>query len=283
VLRVAVALVALAIAAGGVSRAQQMPLAPRPATGGGVTPAFEGWYQNPDGTFTLLFGYLNRNHDEALDIPVGPDNRVEPGGPDRGQPTHFLPVALTDPREIGVFAVTVPKDFGSGKVTWTLTANGETNQVPGRLHPDYVITPFGEPAQGDTPPVLRFEPGGSTHAGPPQLISASFKTAVRVPVTLTLRATKTPPPRAVRRSGSSGPPVVPVVIVRWSKYRGPGPVTFGAVQPEVDKSSGQAVTTASFSVPGAYILRVRAMDASDRGSNQCCRTNALVGVTVTDH
>jgi len=280
VLAVVLTLAAGVLVGGDNSKAQQIPLAPRPATGGGVTPAFEGWYQNPDGTFTLLFGYLNRNHQQALDIPVGPSNRVDPDGPDRGQPTHFLPVALTDPRELGVFAVTVPKDFGSKTVTWTLTANGETNQVPGRLHPDYVITPFGEPAQGDTPPVLRFGPDGPTHAGPPRLIAAPIKTVVRMPLALTVWATKTRPPRAVRRSESSD---VPVVLVQWSKYRGPGPVTFGTVRPEVDRSDGKAVTTASFTVPGDYVLRVRAMDAADRGSNQCCRTNALVGVTVTEH
>jgi hypothetical protein len=169
-----------AMASAGVSarRPPQLPLAPRPERGAGVTPAFEGWYQNPDGTFTLLFGYLNRNHDEALDIPVGPLNRIEPGDLDQGQPTHFLPVGLTEPRQLGVFALTVPKDFGTKRVRWTLTAHGETNSVPGWLHPDYVITPFGEPAQGDTPPEIRFAPGGPALAGPPRHVNPSFTTTV---------------------------------------------------------------------------------------------------------
>jgi len=262
-----------------LSNGQQVPLAPRPTSGAGVTPAFEGWYRNPDDTFTLLFGYLNRNHNQALDIPIGMDNRIEPGGPDRGQPTHFDPVALTEPRELGVFAVVVPKDFGSGKVTWTLTANGETNQVPGRLHPDYVITPFGEPAQGDTPPTIRFSPGGPLHVGPPGMVSASFKTSVSEPVTLAVWAKKSPPPRAAATAAGKQP----VVTVRWSKYRGPGLVTFGTAQPDVSSDDGKAVTTAKFSAAGDYILRVRAMDAADRGSNQCCRTNALVHVTVAQN
>ena len=60
-------------------------------TGQDITPAFDGWEANPDGTFNLVFGYFNRNWDEELDIPIGPTNNVEPGGPDQGQPTHFFP------------------------------------------------------------------------------------------------------------------------------------------------------------------------------------------------
>src|SRR5262245_19278849 len=70
-----------------------------------VTPAFEGWFHNPDGTVSLSFGYYNRNLKEELDIPVGPNNHLDPGGPDMNQPTHFEPQ-----RHWGVFSVTVPKD-----------------------------------------------------------------------------------------------------------------------------------------------------------------------------
>ena len=56
-----------------------------------IAPAYEGWEQNDDGTFNLVFGYMNRNWDQELDVPIGPDNRLDPGGPDRGQPTHFQP------------------------------------------------------------------------------------------------------------------------------------------------------------------------------------------------
>ena len=75
----------------------------------------------------MLVGYFNRNAKEALDIPVGPNNRIEPGGPDMGQPTYF-----ETRRQWGVFTIRVPKDFGTKKLTWTLTANGETNAVPSR-------------------------------------------------------------------------------------------------------------------------------------------------------
>src|SRR5438552_14311282 len=81
----------------------QLPLEPLKDSGQGVTPAYEGWFKNPDGSFTLLLGYYNRNLKQTLDIPVGPENRIEPGGPDQGQPTHFLPR-----RHWGVFTVRVP-------------------------------------------------------------------------------------------------------------------------------------------------------------------------------
>src|SRR5438034_4141989 len=86
-----VAVAALASLPCAVGRAQTvLPLEPGARSGQSVTPAFEGWYPNPDGSFDLLLGYYNRNQTEVLDIPVGPNNRIEPGGPDQGQPTHFL-------------------------------------------------------------------------------------------------------------------------------------------------------------------------------------------------
>ena len=88
--------------------AAQMPLAPVKASGQTVTPAFEGWYKNPDGTFSISFGYYNRNSEEALDIPIGPENFIAPGSQNQGQPTHFEPR-----RHWGVFAVKVPANFGA--------------------------------------------------------------------------------------------------------------------------------------------------------------------------
>ena len=64
-----------------------------------VTPAYDGWYDNADGSHTFLIGYYNRNWNEAVDVPLGPNNKFEPGDPDRGQPTHFYPN-----RNFGMFA-----------------------------------------------------------------------------------------------------------------------------------------------------------------------------------
>ena len=98
-------------------------------------PAYEGWERNADGSFDLVFGTMNRNWQEEIDIPVGPANNVEPGGPDQGQPTHFLPR-----RNRFMFRVRVPADFGDDEVVWTLTSpNGETKRAYATLHPDYYI------------------------------------------------------------------------------------------------------------------------------------------------
>src|SRR5881628_3944863 len=72
---------------------QQLPFEPTHDIGQSVTGAYEGWFQNPDGTYSFLLGYFNRNQKQTLDIPVGPDNQIQPGGPDRGQPTHFFRAA----------------------------------------------------------------------------------------------------------------------------------------------------------------------------------------------
>ena len=75
--------------------------------GQNVQPVFEGWERNDDGSFTMVFGYLNRNYEEQPVIPVGPNNRFEPGPADRGQPTHFY-----NRRQQFVFTVRVPADWG---------------------------------------------------------------------------------------------------------------------------------------------------------------------------
>src|SRR4030095_13689567 len=127
--------IAVVITAGWfVALAAQAPISvnlePVRESGQSVTGALEGWYQNPDGTYSLLMGYFNRNSKEILDIPVGPNNRIEPGGPDQGQPTHFLAR-----RQWGVFRVVVPKDFVSKKLTWNIVAKGQTTTIPMDPHP----------------------------------------------------------------------------------------------------------------------------------------------------
>jgi hypothetical protein len=138
------AIVTCWVVAAGAQRPQTtLPLDPPRERGASITPAYEGWYPNPDGSFSMLIGYYNRNTKQVLDIPIGSDNRIEPGGPDRGQPTHFAPR-----RAWGVFTVIVPADFGDKKITWTLTANGKTTSVPMGLHRDYEVNPFRD-ADGD--------------------------------------------------------------------------------------------------------------------------------------
>src|SRR5579885_632485 len=142
--------------------AAQLPLSPPKTSGLSVTPAFEGWYKNPDGSYSISFGYYNRNVQETLEIPIGPDNFITPGDSNQGQPTHFEPR-----RNWGVFAVRVPKDFGDKKVVWTLRIRGETFAIPGSLHPNWQIDALeGEAGSGNTPPVLKFAENGPEGAGP---------------------------------------------------------------------------------------------------------------------
>jgi hypothetical protein len=293
--------------------AGQLPLDPAREAGQSVTAAFEGWFPNEDGSFTVLVGYFNRNTRQTLDIPIGPNNRIEPGGPDQGQPTHFLPR-----RQWGVFGIRVPKDFGDKRLTWTITANGKTTQIPVGLIKGYQVEPFKEQAQGNTPPRIRFEATGKDHAGPPRGVMATYSATVGAPLTLTMWANddlrvdpdEAPtPPAAARgdaagrggdpqgrgdagrgdaagrggRGAGRGPAAAPIRVV-LSKYRGPGDVTFSTATPAVDmKDGGKTTATATFSAPGEYWLRVQVNDRSGDGGGgfQCCWTNTYVRVNVT--
>jgi hypothetical protein len=282
--RLATLCAAGAIVGGVLASAQSLP-EPRKAFGASVTPAFEGWFYQPDGTRSFLIGYYNRNSQQELDIPIGPDNRIEPGGPDMGQPTHFMPG-----RQWGMFTVPVPRDFKpADSYFWTIVANGQTTTIPLRTHADYVMSPFTEIAVGNTPPVIRFEPDGKTHQGPvASLATAPARTAtVGAPLALPLWVTDD----MKYTSGTSAPMTRPrpAVTLRWSKYRGPGNVTFDKPRPDVEKLdggegafSGRATANAKFSDPGEYVLHVTANDYSGDGGGGfgCCWTTALIKVTV---
>jgi hypothetical protein len=253
-------------------------------SGQSVTAAYEGWYPNPDGSATILVGYYNRNLKQTLDIPIGPNNRIDPGGPDRGQPTHFL-----TGRQWGVFTINVPKGFAPDqKLTWTIVANGKATTVPFSLNPLWVIAPFKD-ANGNTPPFIRFTADGPFLQGPPRDISKSLKAKSKEPLDLSVW---------VADDGNIPPTFaqfakfLPTVTVSWQKFRGPGEVTFANAKPKVEKAdfqapppatySGTASTTATFSEPGDYLLEVTADDISGVGGGgfQCCWTSAQVKVSV---
>jgi hypothetical protein len=282
--------VATALACGAFVAAQvQLPSEPGGKFGRSITGAFEGWYDEKDGSHTILVGYYNRNLGQAVDIPVGPNNRIEPGGPDLGQPTHFLPG-----RQVGVFTINVPKEFTpQQRLTWTIVDNGMTTSIPLRLHTDYNVSPFQDAAVGNTPPVLKFEESGATIQGPIAMISKALpRTAtVNQPLTLPLWANDD----AKYTSGTNAPMRTPrpVVTAMWSKYRGPGDVTFEPAngRPKLETItggqvgqpySGKGSVTAKFSQAGEYILEVVGNDYSGPGGGGevCCWTTAMLKVTV---
>ena len=252
--------------------------------GASITPAYEGWFTNADGSFTFLIGYLNRNTAQTIEIPVGPNNRFDPGT-DMGQPTVFQPG-----RMVGAFTITVPKDFDKKqRMTWSITANGQTNSIPFWLNELYEVNPWSDVAVGNNPPVLRFDPAGPTVQGPIALIAKAIPRTATVATGLSLPVWATDD--AKYSSGSNAPQrnPPPAVILHWSKYRGPGDVTFDKLPPVFEKMDGPAVfqgkatVNAKFSAPGEYILHVNAEDYSGNGGGGevCCWTTAMVKVIVT--
>jgi hypothetical protein len=262
---------------------QTLPFEPLHDSGSSITGAFEGWFRNPDGSYSLLLGYYNRNQKQELEIPIGPNNRLEPGRPDQGQPTHFLPG-----RGWGIFTIRVPSDFGQKRITWTLAANGKITVIPAHLHTDYEVSPFQEAAVGNTPPVLRLEEKGPSAQGPRGL-NAQRRTKLSDPLTLTVWVSDDG--KWTTNSGARPKDPGSPVTVRWTKYRGPGSVTFNHPRPAVEKAenpeaaavfSGRATMTVTFSEPGQYVLHVVVNDYSGDGGGgfQCCWTSGQVKVSV---
>lgn len=250
-----------------------------------ITGAFEGWFRNADGSATILVGYFNRSADSTADIPVGEANNVEPGGPDRGQPSHFLPG-----RQWGVFTIRVPKEF-TGKLTWTLTVNGETTQIPLKLDPLWLLEPYVD-ASGNKPPWISFDPSQPGQQGPPLQValakSAKVGEAVQLPVWLA--------DDARLGLGAAAPPALPPVRVSWIRMRGPAAVEFQPSDkpdmtrmkwpgsPPATNVTGYAATAAVFRKPGEYWLAAVVNDWSGAGGNgfQCCWTTAHVRVIVVE-
>lgn len=243
------------------------------SSGQNVAPSFEGWELKPDGSFDLLFGYLNRNLDEELHIPIGPDNNVQPAGPDRGQPTYFLPR-----RNRYVFRVNVPKDFGTQEVVWTLAVRGKTERAYGSLKPDYVIDRLLIMKDVGALGARKIE---RDNKAPSVRVEGATERTVKAgePVALVAVASDDgiPAARAV-------PPRYPVTAnalglrVAWFLYRGPGGVRFEPEQfkvytdyrsdspwtpgwaPPPVPPDGKFPVKVTFDKPGTYVLRVMAHD-----------------------
>jgi hypothetical protein len=251
--RAVVCLAVLLAGAGSVRSAAQI----RYDKGQDISPNFEGWSRNPDGSFTFHFGYFNRNAKEALSIPVGPDNTVE-GGPDRGQPTYFYPG-----RQWWQFSVVVPKDWPPEKrLVWKLTSAGRTNEAKAWLQLEWEIdatimfrnardsflfTGGSETVTDDEnrPPVLTGSPAQEAEAGKPLTLEVSARDDGR-PV---------PGREQIRRKVPQGQ------RFRWLVYRGPAgaqidPITSGPVPGNPASSKTRVI----FQQPGNYRVRAIASD-----------------------
>ena len=263
------AAVALALTLVGDLTAQQLPTAipqTKFVSGQNVVPYFEGWIRNADGSFDLVFGYFNRNWQEELAIPAGPDNKFEPGAPDRGQPTYFLPR-----RQGWVFRVRVPADFGKQVLTWTIKANGKTETAYGELLPieeitERIIMTRGNlnPGEGDPnkPPAIVIAAAATAAAGQPVSLTANVTDdglpKPRVPVQRTVTTDAT---RIQAQANSSAAPRPRGLTVTWMQLRGPAKVTFDPAG-SIPVTGGAVVTAARFPSPGVYALRATANDGA---------------------
>jgi hypothetical protein len=266
-----------------------------------VIPIFDGWYQKEDGSFDLCFGYFSLNTKEALDIPLGADNFIEPKKFDGAQPTHFMPVPGPPNlyrRYFCTFPVNVPANFGkTARVVWTLRVRGKTYSVPGHLASiNYKIQELSakEAGRASAAPVIKFLPAGPEGRGRSGVKAGPMTVAVGSPLPLSLSVAgppSVPGPGGVMDAGDDEErPFVRNGKTRawwvvWAKHQGAGEVTF--TPPDIDLWKGEdstAATKATFSAPGHYVLRVQAIDnPSENGSYQfhCCWTNGYVNVTVT--
>jgi hypothetical protein len=278
---VVVLIVAASAAFRGTSAQVSLP------TGQNIAPVYEGWEQNPDGSFNLVFGYFNRNWEEEIDLPVGPDNTLEPGGADQGQPTHFFPR-----RNRFVFRIPVPKDFGKQELVWTLTSHGKTERAYATLKPDYFI---------DDIVIQNNNGAGGAGGGSPDTIGnkapmltvegdkSRRRVSIGQPVSLTALASDDgkpkprpmPPPLSRAAQSSRGTPnTANGLRLSWYVYRGAGKVSFDPPQIKVWEDyrdgenspwsagwaappvppDGKWVTRVTFSEPGTYVLRCLAHD-----------------------
>jgi hypothetical protein len=248
---------AVLLGAGGAVGAAQF----RIDRGQDVSPTYDGWERNPDGTYSFYFGYFNRNAAEELDIPIGPDNTIDGGG-DRGQPTHFYP---GPGRRWWVFKIVVPKDWPKDqRLVWTLRSRGRTNQAKAWLQPEWEVDReligrngrdaflFGGGGGEDSSTDL--DNRAPTITGPATHTVTLPQTAM-LTVTATDDGRPTPPATQQARRRPGG------VRFRWILYRSSGKVQF---DPETigpfPTTPAIAETRVSFSTPGSYRLRAIASD-----------------------
>ena len=251
------------------------PLRPR---GQNVIPIYDGWFPNQDGTFTMCFGYFSLNTEETIEVPLGPANNLTPAEYDGVQPTHFDPVpapTLTRPyrHHWCVFSVTVPEDFGDGDVVWTLETQGNSLNVPGSLIPAYVLDEVETEGRDAVAPYLSLNDNPPAFRGRTGLWEGPRVANVGEPLEILARIDH-------REPGT---------WLSWTKHQGPGEVTFSQDEARLQTPSAVATTTATFSAPGSYVIRIQAINDTERSVEPtygfefyCCWTNGYIRVNVLE-
>ncbi len=278
------------------SHLRDYPLTQRKAAGDLVGPMFNGWIGNEDGSVTMIFGFVNRNREEIVDIPLGPNNYIEPAQFDGAQPTHF-PVyrrgGFVGIQERGAFAVTVPADMAGTEVVWNLTHAGHSYSIPGRATSTAYEMSREERALGSFTPAIRFDMDGSESTDREGIYAPKITASVGNPVTLTAYAQD----RGNRADYDLETLIFPLGT-EWILHQGPAKPDFSsekitgrdrakdAGEGGINSNDGWTLVTtqATFWEPGDYVVRLRVDNFSAPDSqfdNQCCWSNAYVPVTVT--
>lgn len=274
---------------------REYPLTQRHKSGDLVAPFFDGWIQNDDGSVTMIFGFMNRNMEERVDIPLGPDNYIQPARFDGAQPSHF-PVynrrGLTGIRERGAFAVTVPADMAGTEVVWTLTHAGHSYSIPGRATSTAYEMSRMKRARGSLYPAIRFDRNGPESTDREGIMANRVTTSVGSPVTLSAFVQD-----RGERMGYDVDSLIFPVGTTWILHQGPAmpefePEMMSGRERDQDGEGGMAssdgwtvaTTQATFSEPGDYVIRLRVdnfMAPDSKFDNQCCWSNAYLPVRVT--
>ncbi|MCB1671661.1 MAG: hypothetical protein R3F41_09940 [Gammaproteobacteria bacterium] len=247
-----------------------------------VTPAYEGWYELPDGNIALSFGYYNRNTEQVLEIPVGPANRIigaADGSPNQGQPTRF-----ETERHWGVFTVVVPADYQE-QVVWHLENQGKTFHIPANRKNEYVIDAIAGDANGNYPPQIKFTENGPTGQGPAGVTSDTLQAKVGEPLTVNAYVSDDGAGSGLAAMFLGGGNAKPPVTLTWLKQQGPGKVMFSESTARIPVDGAWTSTEVTFDKPGDYLLRARLNEFTGMemaGHAQCCWTNGFVKVSVSN-
>ena len=257
-----------------------------------VEPAFEGWRPNPDGSFSMMFGYMNENWEEEPDAEIGENNFFSPGEADRGQPTHFLPR-----RNRFTFEVTVPSDWGDRELVWTLKVNGVERKAFATLRQDYLVDNMVIASETGSLGAGTSSPESRANIPPVVTVQGDNVRVARVgePVDLTTHVWDDGLPKPRRESINTPdeldsrmmrrPSQVTVgkingLFLSWNVYRGKGKVTLDPPLPkpwEDTRTSANSPwgelwlppsvpedgiydVTVTFESPGSYLLWGRADD-----------------------
>ncbi len=275
-------------------RFQNYPLGTLGETGEFVAPMFNGWIRNEDKSVTMIFGFGNRNRTATIDVPLGPNNKLEPAQFQGAQPTHF-PVykrrGFVGIQERGAFAVTVPPEMADTEVIWTLTSGGNTWSVPGRATSAAYEMSAAEMASGSLKPAIRFNMDGPESVDPVGIYAEPK--VVTVGQALTLSALMQD--RGVRDLYAGNDSLYVPLGTFWAMHQGPAKPEIEAAEitgreravdyaGDLNRAEWTEVSTqVTFSEPGEYVMRLRVDNFAAPDSqfdNVCCWSNAYFPVSV---